>query len=202
VTAGSHWRRPDRAQGATAGDDAALVRELAAGGGAALALAYDRWHQRVRVLARRLLGEDATAEDVVQEVFTALPRAVRAFRGEADLEGFVLAITVRRSRGHMRAAARRRSALGRLLAFGPAPDGATWADPEREVYGRELAERLVAALEQLPQPQREAFVLCEVEGLTAGRAAQLAAVPEATVRTRVFHARRRLRELLATERAR
>ncbi len=181
------------------GGEVGLVRALAAGGGAALARAYDRWHRRVRVLARRLLGEDATAEDVVQEVFTALPRAARGFRAESDFESFLLAITLRRARSHVRAAARRRRALGRLVTQGARAGGVASDDPEREAYGRELAARLCAALARLPQAQREAFVLCEVEGLTSARAAGLAAVPEATVRTRVFHARRRLRELLAKE---
>jgi RNA polymerase sigma factor (sigma-70 family) len=61
----------------------------------------------VRVLARRLLSDDAADEDVVQEAFTALPRAVRHFRGEVDLETFLLAIAVKRARHHQRAAARR-----------------------------------------------------------------------------------------------
>ena len=54
-----------------------LVEALGDGDLAALAKAFDRWHQRIRVLARRLLSDPAAAEDVVQDVFTALPRAVR-----------------------------------------------------------------------------------------------------------------------------
>ena len=47
--------------------------------------------------------------------------------------------------------------------------------------------------------QRVAFVLCDVQELTSAEAGALAGVPEATVRTRLFHARRRLRELLQPE---
>jgi len=46
---------------------------------------------------------------------------------------------------------------------------------------------------------RLAFILCEVEGLTAVQAATVADIPAATVRTRLFHARRHLRDLLALE---
>ena len=181
-------------------DERALVAALRADRLDALARAFDRWHQRVRVLARRLLWDDAAAEDVVQEVFAALPRAARWFRGDVGLEAFVLAIAVRRARHHQRTVARRRRALARLdqqmtaLAL-VAPD------PERDLYRRQLAARLARALDRVPHAQREAFVLCEVEGLTAGEAGAIAGVPEATVRTRLFHARRRLRELLAPERA-
>jgi RNA polymerase sigma-70 factor (ECF subfamily) len=177
-------------------DEPALLEDLRAGELAALAVAFDRWHQRVRVLARRLLSDPAAAEDVVQDVFTALPRAVRRFRGDADLETFLLGIAVKGVRRHRRAALRRRKALERLRTAesrGP-------IDPEQDAYRRELGARLAAALDKLPLPQRVAFVLCEVEELTAGQAAAIADAPEATIRTRLFHARRRLRDLLAQER--
>lgn len=181
---------------ASAPADASLVAGLGAGDLGALATAFDRWHQRVRVLARRLLSDPAAAEDVVQDVFTALPRAVRRFRGEADLETFLLGIAVKRVRHHRRAALRRRKALERLRAVerrGP-------VDPEQDAYRRQLGARLAAALDRLPLPQRVAFVLCEVEELTSVQAAVIADAPEATIRTRLFHARRRLRDLLAGER--
>src|SRR6185437_6877603 len=136
------------------------------------------------------------AEDVVQDVFTALPRAANRFRGEVDLETFLLAIAVKRVRRQRRAALRRRKALERLRAAEPRRT----LDPEQDTYRRELGARLGAALDRLPLPQRVAFVLCEVEELTAGQAATIADAPEATIRTRLFHARRRLRELLAEER--
>lgn len=105
-------------------------------------------------------------------------------------------LAVKRARHHQRAAIRRRRALARLATEsrrGP-------RDPEQDTYRRELGLRLAAALDRLPLPQRVAFVLCEVEELTSAQAAEIAAVPEATVRTRLFHARRRLRDLLGGER--
>jgi RNA polymerase sigma-70 factor, ECF subfamily len=171
--------------------DDAIAAGLRAGRLDALARAFDRWHQRVRVLARRLVS-DAAAEDVVQETFAVLLDAVARFRGEVDLESFVLGIAVKRSRRHHRAAARLRRALQRLTN----EDKRGPRDPEHDAYRRELAQRLAAALDRLPPAQREAFVLCEIEEMTSARAAALANVPEATVRTRLFHARRRLRDLL------
>jgi RNA polymerase sigma-70 factor (ECF subfamily) len=172
-------------------NDGAIAAGLRAGRLDALARAFDRWHQRVRVLARRLVS-DAAAEDVVQETFAALLGAVARFRGEVDLESFVLGIAVKRARRHHRAAARLRRALERLTNA----DKRGPRDPEHDAYRRELAQRLGAALLRLPPAQREAFVLCEIEEMTSARAAALADVPEATVRTRLFHARRRLRDLL------
>ena len=64
---------------------------------------------------------------------------------------------------------------------------------------RQLADRLALALDALAHDQRVAFVLCEVEERSAVEVAQILDVPEGTIRSRVFHARRRLRELLAEE---
>ena len=183
--------------GADVAGDGALVDGLRAGRLDALAAAFDRWHSRVRVLARRLLSDPASAEDVVQEVFASLVRAMRGFRGEVDVETFILAIAVKRARHHQRAAVRRRRAMERLALEGRLAR----PDPEQDTYRRELGLRLEAALDHLPIAQREAFVLCEVEELSSPRACEIADVPEATIRTRLFHARRRLRDLLAGERS-
>jgi RNA polymerase sigma-70 factor (ECF subfamily) len=180
---------------AVAANDGALVDGLCEGRLDALGAAFDRWHDRVRVLARRLLSDPAGAEDVVQDVFASLIRAMRGFRGEVDLETFILAITVKRARHHQRAAARRRRAMERLAA----EDRFALRGPEEDTYRRELGLRLEAALVRLPVAQREAFVLCEVEELSSPRASDVVGVPETTIRTRLFHARRRLRELLAGE---
>ena len=197
LTAGSLHLLPPL--GETAADDAALAAALRTDCRCAALSARLRSLARARPAssARRLLWDDAAAEDVVQEVFTALPRAARAFRGEVALEAFVLAIAVKRARHHQRAAVRRRRVLATLAR--PTPFGGR--DPERDLYRRQLADRLARALDRLPHDQRVAFVLCEIEGLTAGEAAAIAGAPEPTVRTRLFHARRKLRDLLARERA-
>jgi RNA polymerase sigma-70 factor (ECF subfamily) len=181
--------------GSAVAPDDAIVEGLRAGQLDALAAAFDRWHVRVRILARRLLSDPASAEDVVQEVFASLVRAMRGFRGEVEVETFILAIAVKRARHHQRVAIRRRRALARLAA----EDRFARPDPEDDAYRRELGLRLQAALDRLPIAQREAFVLCEVEELSSPRAGEIAAVPETTMRTRLFHARRRLRDLLSDE---
>lgn len=72
-------------------------------------------------------------------------------------------------------------------------------DPERGASDRQLADALQRALDALPLDQRVAFVLCEVEERTSVEAAEITGAPEATMRTRLFHAKRKLRELLTAE---
>ena len=105
---------------------------------------------------------------------------------------FLRGIAVNCARHHVRAAVRRRAAMQRLERELDRDAGVA---PE-EVERRALSRQLMLALDRLPLPQRIAFVLCEVEELSASEAAELTGVPVATMRTRLFHARRRLRELL------
>jgi RNA polymerase sigma-70 factor (ECF subfamily) len=176
-------------------EELALVRGLRAGEMAALGEAYDAHHQHVRAFALRMLGDEGAAEDLVQETFLALPRAAARFRGEASLRTFLISIAVNHARHHVRASARRRAAAAR---FGREPAaGTAGASPAENVARSELAEALMRALDALPIDQRVAIVLCEIEERTSAEAARIAGAPEGTMRTRVFHAKKKLAEALA-----
>jgi RNA polymerase sigma-70 factor (ECF subfamily) len=162
---------------------------------AAVGEAYDQNHDAVRAFARRLVGDPEAAEDLVHEVFVSLPRAIRRYREQSSLRTFLISIAVNHARHFVRAAARRRSALDRL-AREPINHP---VDPEHEARDRELGRALIRALDDLPLDQRVAFVLCEVEERTSRDAAAIVGVPEATVRTRLFHAKKRLRARLEKE---
>jgi RNA polymerase sigma-70 factor (ECF subfamily) len=168
----------------------ALVARLRTGDAAALGEAYDLHHAHVRTFARRLVGDDASAEDVVQDTFVALPGAIRRFRGEASLRTFLLGVAVNHARHHVRAAARRRAAMERLGGELPRPRAAS---PEEAAEGEELARTLARGLDELSLDHRAAFVLCEVEERSSAEAALVLSVPEATVRTRLLHAKKKLR---------
>lgn len=172
--------------------DALLIERLCNADPPAVGEAYDRHHGAVRDFARRLLGDPTAAEDLVHEVFVTLPRAARSFRGQSSLRTFLLSIAVNHARHHVRAAARRRRAMQR---YSEEPLGDN-PDPEAVARRRELAHVLAAALDALPIEQRVAFVLCEVEERSSAEVAEIVGAPEGTVRTRLFHARRKLRELL------
>jgi RNA polymerase sigma-70 factor (ECF subfamily) len=172
-----------------------LVTRLRRGERTAIGEAYAAHHVAVRAFARRLVGDEMAAEDIVHDVFVRLPDAVARFRGESPLRGFLIGVAANRARHHIRAAMRRRRAMDRLAEREP---GGV-ANPGELAMRRRLADRLTAALDELPLDQRVAFVLCEVEQRTAVEAAVILEVPDGTVRSRLFHARKRLRELLAAE---
>lgn len=170
-----------------------LVARVRAGDTAAITTVYRQHHAPVRAFAQRLVGDIESAEDLVQDVFVALPTAIRSFRGESSLRTFLVSIAVNRAKNHVRSAIRRRAALTRL---GREPEPSS-PDPQRDLERRQLADRLMLALDELPLEQRVAIVLGEIEERTSAEIAQIVGAPEATVRTRIFHAKRKLRDILA-----
>jgi len=178
--------------------EAHLVARLRQGETRALGDVYELHHVHVRAFVQRFLGDEQVAEDLLQETFLALPRAIRGFRGESSLRTFLVALAINHARHHVRAAARRRAAGSRLVA-GSAIDPPAESNPETEATRKQLAEALLRAMDRLSIEHRAVVVLCDVEERTSGEAATIVGVPEATVRTRLFHARRNLRAFLESE---
>lgn len=177
------------AAGSGAAPDVAALRE---GDASAVAAAYDAHHVAVRRLARRLLGDDVSAEDLVHEVFVRLPETIRSYRGDAALRTFLLSVAANRSRHFVRAAARRRAATSRLAAE---PTGRSEA-PDESLERRRLAVALATALDDLPHGLRVAFVLSDIEERPSPEVAAILDVPEGTVRSRLHAARKKLRRSL------
>jgi RNA polymerase sigma-70 factor (ECF subfamily) len=171
-----------------------LVERLRQGDSRAVGEAYDQHHEAVRAFAARLVGDAAAAEDLVHEVFVALPRVMRRFQGHgshgpSSLRSFLIGVAIQHARHHVRGASRRRAAHARMRRE---PEQYA-ASPEAAATERRLLEALQHALDALPLEQRVAFILCDVEERTSVEAAELVGAPEATLRTRLFHARKKLR---------
>jgi len=170
----------------------ALVGRLREADPRAITEVYEQHHKAVRAFAQRLVGDHEAAEDLVQDVFIALPGAIQRFRGDCALRTYLVLIAVNHAKNHVRAAARRRAALSRLARE---PEG-TSRDPEQDLARQQLARRLMAALDELPFEQRVVVVLSEIEERTSAEIGTIVGAPEGTVRTRLFHAKRKLRELM------
>jgi RNA polymerase sigma-70 factor (ECF subfamily) len=120
------------------------------------------------------------------------PPSTRAAADE-DERGYPLrmargAVVVNHSRNFVRAAARRRKAMGRLAGEPPA----TVTRPDESLDQSQLAVALFRGLDELPLDQRVAFVLCVIEERPSHEAAEIAGVPAPTIRSRVQAAKKRL----------
>lgn len=180
-----------------------LVERLQAGHVGAVGEAYDLHHEHVRRFARRLVGDEDAAEDLVHETFLTLPKAIRKFEGRSALRTFLVSIAVNHSRHYVRASVRRRAAMKRAEGEAVAPGHSTEAGtPEQQAQRKQLAAILTRCLDKLSVEHRVTFVLCEVEERSSREVAEILRVPEGTVRTRLMHAKKKLRDYIEQEGAR
>jgi RNA polymerase sigma-70 factor, ECF subfamily len=198
-------------------DDAALVREVAAGSQSALGDLYDRYVDAVYAAASRLTSDRQVAEEVVQETFLALWNRAELFDPKiGSLAAWLHTIARNRTVDRLRAAGRRPNliplssaagedegdgaALDRLVATGTVIGGAgIGSGPEGELAATELRQVLRDALAELPEAERTAIVLAYREELTQTEIADRLGWPLGTVKTRTRRALLRLRGALADE---
>jgi RNA polymerase sigma-70 factor (ECF subfamily) len=181
--------------------DEELVTLARAGEREAFRAITTRFNQRLFRLARAVVGDDAEAEDVLQEAYVRAFTRLDQFRGEASLSTWLSTVTLNQARDRLRrrraktveleAVEQAQTEPGRVIQFPGAP-----ADPEREAARAEARRLLERAVDDLPEAFRVVFVLREVQELTVEEtAAELDLKPE-TVKTRLHRARRLLREAL------
>jgi RNA polymerase sigma-70 factor (ECF subfamily) len=133
----------------------------------------------------RLGAPGTDAEDAAHEVFVTALEARRAYRGDASVAGWLYQITRR-----VLANRRRRSALRRFFGLESAPEPSAAAEAD-VALGRDADRVLVQrSLARLPEQQREALVLVDLEERAPAQVAELLGVPVGTVHSRLFAARR------------
>lgn len=173
--------------------DEALVLACARRDEAALALLFERYSPKVYRFISRLVGPDPDeVDDLAQSVFIELWRVAHKYQRRSSARVWIFGIAHNVARTALRGRRRREAAVDRFASMPlravPGPDDA--------LGDRELVRRLAAALEDLSEGQRGAFVLCELEELTTQEAALVLDARPGTVGRWVVEARRRLREHL------
>lgn len=183
--------RPDRD---LAEVDTAALERCRAGDPSALRSFVDCYKDRVFAFLSRTLGAGPHIEDLAQEVFLRACRALPSFdsAGSARLSTWLLTIASR-----IAIDARRKH----HMVVGPLDSAAqdwiaSYATPETERRRIEIAHALERAAADLPDDQRDVFVLAEFHDLEMSEIASVLGIPENTAKTRLFRARQRLRILL------
>ena len=178
-------------------NDVLLAARLAAGDDRALGEVFDRLAPTVYSAALRVLGDEATAQDVVQDVFVELwSRPSRYDPSAGTLHAYLVVLARHRAvdlvRSELRRVARQERSY-RLIPGQPAPSTC------EEVMASQVAAAVRAAIMHLPDSQRVIVELAYFRGLSCREAAQAVGIPEGTAKSRLRLALAKLEAVLDRE---
>jgi RNA polymerase sigma-70 factor, ECF subfamily len=177
-------------------DDAQLVAACRRGDARAMEALYHQYKRRVFGLVYRIVGA-SDAEEVAQDVFVRVFRGLAQFRGDSALGTWIYRLAVNAALSQVARRSRRNEVSDEALAQVASP-GEVRRDPK-------LAERVEAAMAELPAGYRAILVLHDVEGLSHEECAAILDCRVGTCKSQLHKARAKMRELLgpnlAAERA-
>jgi len=171
--------------------DEALIAAIAQGDRHAMELLYGRHNVRVYRFVLRMTGDAALAEDLVGEVFLEVWRHADGFGARSQVSTWLLAIARNRA-----LSAFRRHSDEQLDDHGVAALEDPADDPEMSVQRKDRSAVIQKCLSQLSAAHREVVDLVYYHEKTLEEVAQIVGAPVSTIKTRMFHARQRMGDLL------
>lgn len=166
--------------------DLALVRRIAVQDRLALEELYHHYHRRLSRFLTRVTSRYELAEEIINDTLWIVWQSAAEFRAASQVSTWIVGIAYRRALATMRHVSVRPFLAGDF-------DAAAGDDPATGIEQRQLLDR---ALASLPAEQRMVLELTYYLGHSCEEIAAITDAPVNTVKTRMFHARRKLRELL------
>jgi RNA polymerase sigma-70 factor (ECF subfamily) len=173
--------------------DEQLVARIAAGDEAALRLLMVRHQVQVLRFVLRLVRNDAVAEELTNEVFMEVWRSARSYQGQSKPRTWMLSIAHHRAVSALRKRREESWDEERASEIAAADD-----DPEVVAQKRDKSALMRRCMEALSAEHREILDLVYYHELSIAEVAAVVSIPENTVKTRMFYARKRLSEILKT----
>jgi RNA polymerase sigma-70 factor, ECF subfamily len=173
--------------------DSSLIKAIAAGNRSAMRTFYLRHNVRVFRFISRLAADRALAEDLVNDVFIEVWSKAGAFEGRSQVSTWLLAIARFKA---LSAVNRYREVLGDEPAMELVEDTAD--TPEETVLKEDRTAQLRRCLAQMSREHREVIDLVYYHEKSVEEVAEIIQLPKNTVKTRMFYARKRLAQLLAS----
>lgn len=171
--------------------DEALMLRIAAGDKLAIRTLFARHQVRVYRFALRILRDEAIAEDVVSEVFLHVWRRAAQFESRSAVSTWLIAIARNIAISALRC--RREGEVNSEMASDIADPA---DDPESSTAKKEMGSFIQKCLMSLSHAHREVIDLVYYHEMTIDEVAAIIRIPTGTVKTRMFYARSRLRQLL------
>ena len=180
--------------------DQILVAKCQKGDKQAFELLIKKYQRRIFHLIYRITQNPAVVESLAQDVFLKAYRSISSFRGSSRFYTWLYRIAVNTSLSYIKKESvgenREKRVDYDLHASNLAVDSMRVEDPEELLMRKEFFKHLVGSLRRLPEELRTAVVLREFTGLNYEEIAEVMEIPLGTVRSRIFRARSRLREML------
>ena len=173
--------------------EVALVAQIAQGDRTAFETLFHRYHPRLKRFLEPMARQSHLVDEIVNDTMLVVWRRAETFNLRSKVSTWIIGIALRRG---LKALRRRDDAIG------PDPEEVAIPveyGPEGQLLRKELRSQLVRALRSLSAEQRVVIELSFYQGYSYREIANLVDCPVGTVKTRMFHARRRLKALL-TER--
>ncbi len=180
--------------------DEELILRLQRGDEWAFQLLVRRFREKIFSIAFGITLDAEESQDIMQEVLLQVYRSIGDFRADASLTTWLHRITVNRCLNWKRRWARRfkwlhvsTDSTDDQPAIEPQSE---LPSPETRMTGAQTRQQIDYALKLLPEKARTVFVLRELEGLSYEEIAEVTGAKLGTVRSRLYHARKRLKEIL------
>ncbi|MEM7426054.1 MAG: sigma-70 family RNA polymerase sigma factor [Pseudomonadota bacterium] len=181
----------NQAASPAAAQDAALIERIAARDRLAIQALYGRYQVRLHRFITSLTRNEAIAEELTNETFMEIWRVAGNFEGRSAPSTWIFSIARFKTLSVLRK--RSDAELDEDYAEGLEDDGDT---PEESALKQDKAGLIRLCLEQLSAQHREVIDLVYYHEKSVKEVSEIAGVPENTVKTRMFHARKRLSELM------
>jgi len=187
-------------------DDLTLVTRVRQGDQRAFRLLVERYQRKVFSVALGMLKDKEEAMDVSQEAFVKVYKYLDHFKGDSSFYTWLYRITVNICIDVLR---KRNALKGEQVEFdetvkmdaAEANIGSLGSqlgtNPQKAVLRRELADKINAALQEVPEKHRAILLLREVEGMSYEDLARTLEIPKGTVMSRLFHARLKIQKILS-----
>jgi RNA polymerase sigma-70 factor (ECF subfamily) len=174
--------------------DEVLIGRIAKGDRVAMQILYARHHVRVFRFVLRLIRDETAAEDVISEVFFDVWRQAGRFEGRSSVSTWIVAIARFKALSALRRPPDQELDEASAAAVEDAAD-----DPEITLEKKDKGASIKKCLELLSPQHREIIDLVYYHDKSVLEVAKIVGIPENTVKTRMFYARKRLAELLKAE---
>jgi len=173
-----------------------LIERAASGDTAAFEQIMIHSQQRVMAMTWRMLGNEADARDASQEVFLRVYKYLGRFKQDQDFFGWLYGITVNVCRD---IAKKRQRHSDRFTSFDAGADEGAYAVPAEQPNAEETfmhtqqRELITRAMATLPDKERAAIVLRDIEGLATDEVARILNSSSTTVRSQISSARKKIK---------